>query len=59
MKKIDIIELCKRSTGEFIGFSPSIKEKGKKTKMFLDEGEPILFKTKWQAKEWGLEKIKE
>jgi hypothetical protein len=58
MKRIKVIELVNTTTNESLGYAPMLTEKGEKPQMFTDENGAIKFKTRKEAKAFGLEKIK-
>ena len=51
MKRVTTIELMKDNIS--LGHAPVIKETGKKSKMFLEDGEPITFKSEKEARQYG------
>jgi len=53
MKKVEGIELLQ--DGESIGYTPIIKIKGKKKFGLIENNKPLLFKTKKDAEDHGLE----
>lgn len=57
MKKITVIELVNTVTNESLGYAPVIEEKGKKSIMIVKDQKPLTFKTKKEAKSYGLKKI--
>ena len=58
MKKVTVIELVNSDTDRVLGFAPVIEEKGCKSKMIIEENEPLVFETRKEAKAYGLEYIK-
>jgi hypothetical protein len=58
MKKVTVIELVNTDTQESLGYAPVIEEKGQKPTMISDGDKPMTFKTKKDAKAYGLEWIK-
>ena len=55
MKRVMTTELINWVNRESLGFSPILKEKGKRNQMILKDGEPIAFKTEKQARQHGID----
>lgn len=58
MKKVTVIELVNTTTNESLGYAPVIEERGCKSKMIIENDEPLKFITRKEAKAYGLEYIK-
>lgn len=59
MKKVTTIELVNTITNESLGYAPVIEERGQKSIMIMDsDGKPVVFPTRKDAKNYGVEYIK-
>jgi len=51
MKKVTTVELMNGNVS--LGHAPVIKETGKKSRMFVEDGEPVKFDTVKEAMQYG------
>lgn len=55
--KVTIVELINSDTKRVLGFAPVIMQKGFKPKMIIEDGEPLMFGTRKEARDFGLKYI--